>query len=146
VLRKLWPLFVLLAVGLAALALLNPGGGKGGGKVVELPSGLKYEDEKVGDGEEAKTGDTVEVHYTGRLADTGEEFDSSLNRGEPFKFKLGEGEVIKGWDEGVVGMKVGGKRKLTIPANLGYGEEGSPPKIPRNATLVFDVELLRVEH
>src|SRR5581483_2984650 len=89
-------------------------------KVVTTKSGLKYVDEKVGDGKEAKSGDTVVVHYTGWLKD-GKKFDSSLDRKEPFSFKLGAGKVIKGWDEGVAGMKVGGKRKLIIPPELGYG-------------------------
>jgi FKBP-type peptidyl-prolyl cis-trans isomerase len=140
---KFWPLVALLAVGLLALVLLNPSNNKRG-EVVELPSGLKYEDLKVGNGDEAKTGDTVEVHYTGRLAETGKEFDSSYRRGMPLEVKLGEGGVIKGWDEGIPGMRVGGKRKLMIPAELGYREKGSPPDIPPNADLVFEVELLRV--
>jgi len=92
----------------------------------------------------AETGKTVKVHYTGTLTD-GTKFDSSLDRGEPFTFQLGAGRVIKGWDEGVKGMRVGGKRKLTIPPDMGYGETGSPPKIPPNATLVFEIELLDVQ-
>jgi len=108
------------------------------------PKELIKDDIKVGDGPEAKTGDTVKVHYTGRLLKTNAKFDSSLDRKEPFEFALGKGKVIKGWDQGVVGMKVGGKRKLTIPSKLGYGASGSPPKIPANAPLVFDVELLEV--
>jgi FKBP-type peptidyl-prolyl cis-trans isomerase len=96
-----------------------------------------------GKGPAAKTGDRVEVHYTGTLLD-GTKFDSSLDRGQPFQFVLGGGMVIKGWDQGVVGMKKGGKRKLTIPSSLGYGKRGSPPKIPPDATLVFEIELLRI--
>jgi FKBP-type peptidyl-prolyl cis-trans isomerase len=112
------------------------------GKVITTKSGLKYEDLKEGTGDEAKAGNTVEVHYTGWLKD-GKKFDSSVDRKKPFSFKLGAGKVIKGWDEGVAGMKVGGKRKLTIPPNLGYGADGTPG-IPPNAELTFEVELLKV--
>lgn len=111
---------------------------------VTTDSGLEYQEIECGDGETAESGDTVVVHYTGTLAD-GTKFDSSLDRGEPFTFPLGAGQVIKGWDEGLVGMKVGGKRKLTIPPELGYGPAGSPPVIPPNATLIFDVELLDIQ-
>jgi FKBP-type peptidyl-prolyl cis-trans isomerase FkpA len=107
------------------------------------PTKLETVDSVAGTGKEAKTGDTVKVHYTGTLMD-GTKFDSSVGR-EPFEFKLGAGSVIKGWDQGVVGMKVGGKRKLSIPPSLGYGEAGSPPKIPGGAGLKFDVELLEVK-
>jgi FKBP-type peptidyl-prolyl cis-trans isomerase len=106
-------------------------------------SGLKYEDVKVGTGETATAGRTVSVHYTGWLTD-GKKFDSSKDRGKPFEFPLGGGRVIKGWDEGVQGMKVGGVRKLTIPASLGYGSRGAGGVIPPDATLVFEVELLGV--
>jgi len=106
-------------------------------------SGLQYQDISVGSGAEAKSGDNVSVHYTGWLTD-GTKFDSSVDRNQPFQFKLGAGNVIKGWDEGVAGMKVGGKRRLTIPPDLGYGAQGSPPVIPANATLIFDVELLGI--
>jgi peptidylprolyl isomerase len=112
-------------------------------KEVKTKSGLKYTDEKVGDGAEAKAGDTVLVHYTGTLPD-GTKFDSSRDRGEPFKFKLGAGMVIKGWDEGVAGMKVGGKRKLVIPPDLAYGDRAVGKVIPAKATLHFDVELMKV--
>ncbi len=113
------------------------------GKIVKLADGLQYEDVKVGTGTEAKAGKKVSVHYTGWLTD-GKKFDSSVDRGQPFEFGLGAGQVIKGWDEGVAGMKVGGKRKLTIPPELGYGAHGAGSVIPANATLVFDVELLGV--
>ena len=107
-------------------------------------SGLVIEDLTVGSGAEAKTGDTVSVHYTGTLID-GSKFDSSLDRGTPFTFTLGAGQVIQGWDEGIAGMKVGGKRKLTIPPELGYGASGYPPVIPKNATLIFEVELVEIK-
>ena len=106
-------------------------------------SQLEKTDLVVGKGTEAQTGKTVHVHYTGTLTN-GSKFDSSLDRGKPFVFKLGGGQVIKGWDEGVVGMKVGGKRKLTIPPEMGYGSRGAGGVIPPNATLVFEVELLGV--
>ncbi|MBH0185766.1 MAG: FKBP-type peptidyl-prolyl cis-trans isomerase [Nitrospira sp.] len=106
-------------------------------------SGLKYVDQVVGAGDVAVAGKTVSVHYTGWL-ENGKKFDSSVDRGQPFSFPLGAGRVIKGWDEGVQGMKIGGKRKLTIPSDLGYGSRGAGGVIPANATLIFDVELLAV--
>ena len=112
------------------------------------PSGLKYQDAKVGAGAEAQKGKTVVVHYTGWLNKNGEKgtkFDSSVDRGEPFEFPLGAGMVIQGWDEGVAGMKVGGKRTLYIPSKLGYGARGAGGVIPPNADLIFDVELLNVK-
>src|SRR5438874_11358084 len=102
---------------------------------------LKIEDMVVGTGVEAVKGKQVSVHYTGWL-ENGKKFDSSKDRGQPFQFSLGRGEVIRGWDEGVSGMKIGGKRKLTIPAGLGYGAKGAGAVIPPNATLLFEVELL----
>lgn len=114
------------------------------GQAVTSVTELKKEDTKVGTGAEAVTGKTVSVHYTGFLTD-GKKFDSSVDRGQPFTFQLGAGQVIPGWDQGVQGMKVGGKRKLTIPSALAYGEQGAGNVIPPNATLVFDVELLKVE-
>jgi len=105
---------------------------------------LKKEDTTEGTGFEVKDGDTVSVHYTGTLLD-GEKFDSSKDRDEPFEFTVGKSSVIKGWHEGLVGMKKGGVRKLTIPASKGYGAAGSPPKIPGNATLVFVIELLEIK-
>jgi FKBP-type peptidyl-prolyl cis-trans isomerase len=110
---------------------------------VTTPSGLKYVDQVVGTGDTAAAGQNVSVHYTGWL-ENGKKFDSSVDRGQPFSFPLGAGRVIKGWDEGVQGMKVGGKRKLTIPSDLGYGSRGAGGVIPPNATLIFDVELLGV--
>ena len=106
--------------------------------------GLQVDDTKVGAGAEAKAGKTVTVHYVGTLTN-GSKFDSSRDRGEGFTFRLGAGQVIQGWDQGVAGMKVGGLRKLTIPPELGYGARGYPPVIPPNSTLVFEVELLDVK-
>lgn len=105
---------------------------------------LKIEDIKEGTGQEVKDGDTVVMHYTGFLED-GKKFDSSYDRNEPFETKIGIGYVIKGWDMGVPGMKVGGKRKLTIPYQLGYGKYGVEPDIPGFATLIFEVELLKIK-
>src|SRR5947208_2425982 len=130
--RKLMLLGVLVLAGC---------GDADGGKAVTTESGLSYVDRKVGDGAEAEKGDMVSVHYAGTLASNGKKFDSSLDRQEPFDFVLGEREVIKGWDRGVEGMKVGGKRKLMIPARLGYGKRGAGKDIPPNADLVFEVEL-----
>ncbi len=111
---------------------------------VVLESGLKYMDVEVGAGPVAVSGKEVTVHYTGTFAN-GKKFDSSVDRGEPFTFKLGAGRVIKGWDEGVAGMRIGGKRKLIIPSELGYGKKGAGGVIPPDAVLHFDVELLGVE-
>lgn len=108
---------------------------------VVTASGLKYVDLVQGSGANPRTGQTVAVHYTGTL-ENGTKFDSSRDRGVPYEFQIGKGAVIKGWDEGLMSMKVGGKRKLTIPPAIGYGALGKPPKIPGNATLIFEVELL----
>jgi peptidylprolyl isomerase len=110
---------------------------------VKTPSGLKYVDQVVGTGDSPSKGQRVRVHYTGTLKN-GKKFDSSVDRGQPFTFVISVGQVIKGWDEGVASMKVGGRRRLTIPADLAYGARGAPPAIPPNAELVFDVELLEV--
>ena len=145
--------FALVAV-LATLSLVTvtavhaalvgtAGPSKTTGKGTTTKSGLQYWDLKKGTGAVAKAGAKVKVHYTGWLTD-GKKFDSSVDRSEPFDFQLGQGMVIKGWDEGVAGMKVGGKRQLRIPSDLGYGPGGMPPVIPANATLVFDVELIGV--
>jgi FKBP-type peptidyl-prolyl cis-trans isomerase len=113
------------------------------GEGVKTPSGLQYWDIKAGTGEEAKTGSHVKVHYTGWLT-SGKKFDSSVGSA-PFDLTLGQGEVIKGWDEGIAGMKAGGKRQLKIPPQLAYGEDGHPPQIPPNSTLIFDVTLVAVK-
>ena len=117
-------------------------------QVVEMPNGLKYTDTKTGDGAAPTPGNKVSVHYTGWLYNNGAKgtkFDSSVDRGQPFQFTLGAHQVIAGWDEGVAGMKVGGKRTLIIPPELGYGARGAGGVIPPNATLIFDVELLDVK-
>jgi len=111
---------------------------------MKTESGLLYWDIKPGLGIPGKAGDHVKVHYTGWLS-TGKKFDSSVDAHSPFDFTLGNGEVIKGWDEGVAGMRVGGKRQLRIPPELAYGADGHPPQIPASSTLIFDVELLAVE-
>ena len=111
---------------------------------MKTDSGLQYDEMKAGTGEQAEAGQTVSVHYEGKLPD-GKVFDSSYERGQPIEFELGAGRVIKGWDEGIALMKVGGKAKLTIPPELGYGESGAGGTIPPNATLVFEVELVEVK-
>ena len=113
------------------------------GDGVKTASGVQYWDIKVGTGEVATSGSFVKLHYTGWL-DTGKKFDSTVEAHQPYSFTLGKGEVIKGWDEGIEGMKVGGKRQLHIPPELAYGEDGHPPQVPPNAALIFDVQLLAV--
>ena len=135
-----------LLLALAALAVpLTPARAQ---PVMTTPSGLKIIDTQPGTGAAPKTGQTCVMHYTGWLyenATKGKKFDSSVDRNEPFEFKIGVGQVIRGWDEGVAGMKVGGQRTLTIPPEMGYGARGAGGVIPPNATLVFDVELVDVE-
>lgn len=144
---------LVLALALIALVAVAPAedqkaGASGPTKVTgaptKTPSGLEYWDIKAGTGPVAQSGHKVKVHYTGWLTN-GKKFDSSVDRGQPFEFMLGAGQVIKGWDEGVAGMKVGGKRQLKIPPALGYGAAGAGGVIPPNATLIFDVELLGVQ-
>jgi FKBP-type peptidyl-prolyl cis-trans isomerase len=135
---------VLIAAGLTLSLIMSPQGGGGlGGDAVTTKSGLQYLDLKVGKGREAERGDTVDVHYTGTLLN-GKVFDSSLDSGKPFTFELGAGQVIKGWDEGVAGMKEGGVRKLYIPSKLAYGPRAQGD-IPANSDLIFEVELLKVK-
>ena len=114
------------------------------GDGVKTPSGLQYWDIKLGTGDAAKEGSRVRVHYTGWLT-SGKKFDSSVDASKPFDFRIGNGDVIKGWEEGVAGMKVGGKRQLRIPPNLAYGKDGYPGVIPPDATLIFDIQLLGVQ-
>jgi peptidylprolyl isomerase len=133
---------------LALTAVFGPVAPAAHAQVIKTPDGLQYTDDKIGAGAAAATGAKVTVHYTGWLDENGakgKKFDSSRDRGEPFTFTLGAQEVIAGWDEGVAGMKVGGRRTLIIPPELGYGARGAGGVIPPNATLIFDVELLQVQ-
>ena len=140
-LTKAIALLVLAAVAITAVVFIVL---QGGGGEVTTPSGLKYVDEIVGTGDSPKPGQTVKVHYTGTLED-GTKFESSLDKGEPLVFRIGTSAVIKGWDEGIMTMKVGGKRRLIIPPKLGYGAAGNGSSIPPNAKLIFEVELLSVK-
>jgi FKBP-type peptidyl-prolyl cis-trans isomerase len=138
--------FVIAAVAIAAVLFIALGsGGSGSSRAGEVttPSGLRYIDEVIGTGDNPKPGQNVTVHYTGTL-ENGTKFDSSVDRGQPYTFPIGTGVVVKGWDDGIMTMKVGGKRRLIIPANLGYGAAGRPPKIPPNSTLLFEIELLGI--
>ena len=141
--RIFFALMIVLATACSS-ASPGPAGSGGGGQEVTTPSGLKYTDEVVGTGKQPQPGQTAIVHYTGWTLD-GKKFDSSKDKNQPFQFPLGAGRVIKGWDEGVATMKVGGKRILIVPPELGYGARGFPPVIPANATLKFEVELLDVK-
>ena len=149
--KKSWILIVVLVSVLGAFVACGDDDDGGGTDAasgcntdeVETEEGLRYRDVECGDGAEAKSGDTISVHYTGQLED-GTEFDSSEG-GDPIEFVLGSGMVIQGWDLGFEGMRVGGKRTLTIPPSLGYGSAGAPPAIPPEATLLFDVELVDVK-
>lgn len=138
-------LIVVLAGSAVAYVIAHRGteGGEGGPEVT-TPSGLKYVDLKLGDGASPKPGQTITVQYVGTL-ENGKEFDSSYRHGKPADFQIGTGAVIKGWDEGLMTMKVGGKRKLTIPPKLAYEKPGRPPDIPPNSTLIFEVELLGIK-
>jgi FKBP-type peptidyl-prolyl cis-trans isomerase len=141
--------FACAVLALAVIAAVTPLGRSDAAtnEVIEMPNGLKYTDNKTGDGATAMAGSKVSVHYTGWLSNNGAKgtkFDSSVDRGKPFDFTLGAHQVIAGWDQGVAGMKVGGVRTLVIPPELGYGARGAGGVIPPNATLIFDVELLQV--
>lgn len=138
----------ITAFAVAALAyILLQSSGSGGGEIgreIDTPSGLKYVDLVEGTGPTPQQGQMISVHYTGTLED-GTKFESSVDKNQPYEFPLGTGMVIKGWDIGIATMRVGGKRKLIIPPQLGYGVAGSPPRIPPNATLIFEVELLNIK-
>ena len=145
-------LLMALALGITSAGIALTGApsqamAQAAGKTMTTQSGLQITDTKVGDGATPKTGQTCVMHYTGWLYENGakgKKFDSSVDRGEPFEFAIGAHQVIRGWDEGVATMKVGGKRRLRIPAKLGYGARGAGEDIPPNATLLFEVELLKV--
>jgi peptidylprolyl isomerase len=137
-------IIVVVVIAASAIGYLISKRGDTSEILITNPSGLKYSDMTVGTGATPQRGQTVTVHYTGTL-ENGKKFDSSRDRGTPADFRIGVGQVIKGWDEGLMSMKVGGRRKLVIPSVLGYGPQGRPPDIPGNSTLVFDIELLGVK-
>jgi FKBP-type peptidyl-prolyl cis-trans isomerase FkpA len=145
--KKLTKAIVFVVIGaMAVAAVLFFAFGRGGSSragEISTPSGLIYVDEVVGNGASPKLRQNVSVHYTGTF-ENGTKFDSSVDRGHPYTFQIGTGAVIKGWDEGIMTMKVGGKRKLIVPPNLAYGAAGRPPKIPPNSTLIFEIELVGV--
>jgi peptidylprolyl isomerase len=141
---RLIAIVIVLVLAASAVAYLIVNRTGSDAAEVRTASGLKYTDLTVGTGATPQRGQTVTVHYTGTL-ENGRKFDSSVDRGTPSDFRIGVGSVIKGWDEGLMTMKVGGKRRLVIPANLGYGSTGRPPDIPGNSTLIFDIELLGVK-
>lgn len=141
---KGWVIFIMTAILTGTSIVPAEAAEKNAEKIVSTASGLKYVDLLVGNGASPVKGKQVTVHYTGTL-ENGKKFDSSVDRKKPFNFVIGVGQVISGWDEGVMSMKVGGKRKLTIPPELGYGTRGAGGVIPPNATLLFDVELLDVQ-
>lgn len=140
---KLIVILLIVAIAASAAVYVIANRGSQAGNEITTASGLKYVDLKVGDGVSPRAGQTVKVHYIGSLA-SGKEFENSYTQGKPVDFSIGVGRVIKGWDEGLMTMKVGGKRRLIIPPNLGYGATGNPPTIPPNATLTFEIELLGV--
>lgn len=135
---------VVVVLALSAVGYVLSRRGEHSGTEITTASGLKYIDLVEGTGPTPQIGQMISVHYLGTL-ENGTKFDSSYDRGTPYEFRLGTGAVIKGWDEGLMSMKVGGKRKLIVPPSLGYGPRGSPPKIPGNSTLIFDVELLSLK-
>ena len=137
-------LIAVVAIAAVAYLITRRGSTQGGGPEVVTPSGLKIQDLRVGDGPSPMPGQTVTVNYFGTL-ENGKEFDNSYKRGAPVDFKIGVGRVIKGWDEGLMGMKVGGKRKLFIPSKLGYGPMGKGADIPPNSNLIFEIELLGIK-
>lgn len=141
---RLIAIIVVAVIALSAIGyLISKRGGTSATEVVS-PTGLKYTDTVVGTGATPQKGQTLSVHYTGTL-ENGRKFDSSRDRGTPMEFKFGVSPMIKGWDEGVASMKVGGRRKLVIPSALGYGPQGKPPDIPGNSTLLFDLELIAIK-